>query len=309
MRRLPAARAIPLLAIGAALAGAGQPPSPPATGPAPTPGDVVIDRLAVPPGVHITPEMRRRIEDAVRSGRLENAPHLAWGEARTIDVHGNEGGVRLAPGAVLASRTMALEPLQLLTDRNFEIGAMRARLPARTPFAVLVTAEGRVPCIDHGGQPFAVLHDERGRDYSNICLFDPDGDGRFEIVRFVPMQPGQGSLRDFAVDPPVALMPAPPTRQPRYGGIVQDRRLRVASIGPSGATILLETVPRGIPGNFPPSATAILPLAPGAEVSLAGVTLRAPGDGQDWRASTSGEIPAWSWDDEARAARTGSPRP
>jgi hypothetical protein len=298
MPRLPAALALLSLVSGAALAGAGQPPSAPAT---PTPGDIVIDTLSVPPGVHLTPEMRRRIEAAIRSGRFDNAPHFAWGEVRTIEVHGNEGGIRLAPGAVLASRTMALETLQLLTDHGFEVGAMRARLPARTPFSVLVTAEGRVPCIDHGGQPFAAPHDERGRDYANICLFDPDGDGRFDIVRFLPMRPDQGPIRDFPVDPPVALTPAPPTPQPRFSAIVQDRRLRVASIGPGGATVVLENMIRGTPTILPGSVTTILPLAAGAEVSLGGVTIRAQPDGRDWRASTSGEIPAWSWDGAARA--------
>ena len=309
MPHLRAARAFLFLATCGALAGAGQPPSPMAIVPAPASGDVVIDTLNVPPGVHLTPEMRRRIEEAIRSGRFNNAPHFAWGEVRTIEVRGNESGIRLAPGAILASRTMALEPAQLLTDHGFDIGAMHARLPARTPFSVLETPQYRVHCIDRGGQPFAVSHDERGRDYANICLFDPDGDGRFEVVRFLPMQPDQTPIRDFAVDPPVALILAPPTRQPRYGGIVQDRRLRVASIGPAGAAIVLETVPRGVPMSFPPSATAILPLAAGAEVSLGGVTIRAQSDGRDWRASTSGEIPAWSWENEARAATAAPPRP
>ena len=303
MRRLLAGQAMLFLAAAAAA----QPPNPPSAGPAPPAGDVTIDTLRVPPGVRLTPEMRRRIEDAIRSGQLGDAPHLAWGEPRTIEVHGNPEGVRLGPGAILASRTMALETLQLMTDHGFEIAAMHARLPARTPFSVLQTEEGRVPCIDRGGEFFSILHDERGHDYANICLFDPDGDGRFEIVRFVPFQAGQAPIRDFGVDPPVTLVLAAPTRQPRYGAVVQDRRLRVSSIGPTGAMIVLETVTRGVHIDFPPTATRLLPLTAGAEVSLAGVTIRAQLDGRAWRAATSGEIPAWSWDDEARAARAQSP--
>src|SRR4051794_36835574 len=137
MRLSWAIGAMLLPAIGAASAAAGQPPaSAPAA--APSSGDIVIDRLQVPPGVHLSPDMRRRIEASINPGRLASAPDLAWGEARTIDVHGNERGIRLASGAILASRTMALETLQLITDRAFQIGAMHARLPANTPFSVLV---------------------------------------------------------------------------------------------------------------------------------------------------------------------------
>lgn len=292
--------------IGGAQA-AGQPPNPPPASPQPPAGDVVIEGLSVPPGVRLTPEMRRRIEAAVRARDLSNAPHAAWAEPRTIDVRSHPDGIRLGPGAILASRTMALETLQLVTDHRFEVGAMHALVPAATPFMVLETAEGRVHCIDRGGRPFAIVHDRQGHDYASICLFDADGDGRFEIVRFLPLQPDAAAIRDFPVEPPVALMPAPSAGQPRYPSVVQDRRLRVSSLGTAGATILLETVPRGIPGDFPPSATAILPLALGAEVALGGVTIRAQPDGHDWRASTSGEIPAWSWADEARAARSPNP--
>jgi hypothetical protein len=271
------------IALGAAASASAAQETPP-------PGAVPIERLMVPKGMTLSPEMRRRIEEDISAGRYRNATQIVWDQTRTVESFGGTP-VRVAVDAIVASRKTALESLILVSARAIKVGPFHVRLPAGTDFLVLQDAEGRHYCVDHGGRRFEPYYDERGATYPDACLTGRDENGVFHAIRLIPLADPPNPPRDFAIEP-VTLKRSPPPPRPRYGAMFGRTRLRIAAVTATTATILVENILEDGQEPSRPAATATLPLAPGATATLAGVTMRVEADGDGWRVTGTGEIPS-----------------
>jgi hypothetical protein len=236
--------------------------------------------------------------------------------------------VPLAPDTVVAAAAVRYDQERWRTTGPISVGApFNLSLPADSRFSGSLGAEGARPCLSP--RPYSehkLAEDEKGNEYPGTCLAGRDGSGRYTIIRMLPWYPDRAKPRDMPIAP-VALTAIPAgTSDPYFGAIQMVRRLRVDSVTPGSALVLLElgmqyrnagdaeTDPFAAAIEFRPQGAIELPLRDGASASLAGVTLTARRAGGGWSVEPSGAFADWASLSEDRAVLkfgdlTWGPRP
>jgi hypothetical protein len=221
-------------------------------------------------------------------------PHqlLAAPQLRDRETGGHD--VAVAPDAVIARESYVVASARMATVEAIAVGAPFAlAFPAGTTVAVRTGEPDQARCLVTD----VALRDARGQAYSDACLVDRDGDGRFETVRFLGED--KAPSNDAAIAP-VALRPLPPDVDRRLTWFLAERRLRVARIDGDRATILIEG--RIDPGGSEgfgwralarPDLVAMLRLRAGERATLGGLRLVVQPGVDGWRIATEGGFAPW----------------
>lgn len=226
------------------------------------------------------------------------------------------GPVRIEPGAIAHRAIVRVDKQRWQAASPVVIGApFNITMPGGTRFGgSLDASDGARPCFQP--KPFAVSDewlDEKGVRFLLLCLQKPDSQGRYRSARLLPMHADKVPRRDVDIAP-VRLDPiAAGTSDPYFTAIFGVRQVRVVSLDGSQATLVLEVgairlgeeqgqqYPVEAVRDYRTVAHFNLPLKPGAQVMIAGVTLTVQRAGDGWSLVESGNFEEW-----ARVSEDGS---
>ena len=200
----------------------------------------------------------------------------------------------VAPDAILARESYVVAAARMATSAPVSLGPpFGIDLPAGTVIVVRSGEADQARCLVID----APLHDAGG-SYSDACLVDRDGDGRFETLHLLGEE--KAPSRDVAIAP-LALQPMPPAADPRLTWFLVQRRLRVARIDNDRAGILVESsIDPGGEGGLgwraiaAPGLAGWLRLREGETARLGGLRLTVhAGPTGGWQIATDGEFAPW----------------